>query len=418
MDELILENFRCFHGSHKVPIKPLTLLVGENSTGKTSFLAAIRIAHQLASGKPVDFNSEPFNLGAYEQIASSSVGKTGQSDNFSVGCSLSRNGSELMRCIGLFSQSDSQPELDKITVEYNIAKIEALRTSGNNVDCNITNKQTNKVVKKTFSDSTSRHSISLGILIRSEFLYDKAIKQLLHGFYAFFPPPRADSNEPWAMAPVRSKPERTYNPVMDIPDAQGTHVPMRLAIIAAKPDKWDSLHTALSRFGKASGLFKTISPRRKGSSSSDPFQIMVELPGGKRNLIDVGYGVSQVLPFLVECMTRETGIFLLQQPEVHLHPRAQAEFGSFIGELAAQGKKEFILETHSDHLIDRVRMDIRDKKNRLKPEDVQILYFERKTNSPWIDIRQIYIDESGELVNVPDSYRSFFLKEQERFLGI
>ena len=47
MDTLILEDFRCFSGRHEVPIRPLTLLVGENSTGKTSFLAAVRAAHDL-----------------------------------------------------------------------------------------------------------------------------------------------------------------------------------------------------------------------------------------------------------------------------------------------------------------------------------------------------------------------------------
>ena len=44
MDTLILEDFRCFAGRHEVPIRPLTLLVGENSTGKTSFLAGVRAA--------------------------------------------------------------------------------------------------------------------------------------------------------------------------------------------------------------------------------------------------------------------------------------------------------------------------------------------------------------------------------------
>ena len=66
MDTLILEDFRCFAGRNEVPIRPLTLLVGENSTGKTSFLAAVRAAHDRTVP---DFNEPPFHLGSYDQIA-------------------------------------------------------------------------------------------------------------------------------------------------------------------------------------------------------------------------------------------------------------------------------------------------------------------------------------------------------------
>ena len=69
-------------------------------------------------------------------------------------------------------------------------------------------------------------------------------------------------------------------------------------------------------------------------------------------------------------------MFLLQQPEVHLHPRAQAALGSLFCNLAASGK-QIIVETHSDYVLDRVYMDIRDSKTDLEADDVSILYFER-----------------------------------------
>ena len=68
-------------------------------------------------------------------------------------------------------------------------------------------------------------------------------------------------------------------------------------------------------------------------------------------------------------------MFLLQQPEVHLHPTAQAALGSLFCEIAGRDR-QIIVETHSDYIIDRVRMDVRDKKTNLKPEDVSILFFE------------------------------------------
>ena len=62
-------------------------------------------------------------------------------------------------------------------------------------------------------------------------------------------------------------------------------------------------------------------------------------------------------------------MFLLQQPEVHLHPSAQAALGSLFCQVAAAGK-QLIVETHSDHVIDRIRMDVRDGTSALKHEDV------------------------------------------------
>lgn len=107
-------------------------------------------------------------------------------------------------------------------------------------------------------------------------------------------------------------------------------------------------------------------------------------------------------------------MFLLQQPEVHLHPRAQAELATLIGHLVKVDQKRFIVETHSDYLIDRVRMDVRDKKA-LNPEDVSILYFERGKSG--VEIHSMGIDKGGNLQNVPPGYRKFFLDEERRFLG-
>jgi predicted ATPase len=153
-----------------------------------------------------------------------------------------------------------------------------------------------------------------------------------------------------------------------------------------------------------------------GSSESDPFQIRLHIGGTTVNLIDVGYGVSQVLPIVVDSLrSKQGGTFLLQQPEVHLHPKAQAELGSFLGILAKQQDKRFVIETHSDYLVDRIRMDIRDKKNGLRPEDVSLLYFERRNGEA--QIHRLELDEQGNIVNAPPGYRSFFLEEERRFLG-
>src|SRR5436309_11184068 len=71
MDRIFFENIRCFATRQEVPLAPLTVLTGENSSGKTTVLALIRLAWDLAGAPKIpDFNEEPFLLGAHEQIVS------------------------------------------------------------------------------------------------------------------------------------------------------------------------------------------------------------------------------------------------------------------------------------------------------------------------------------------------------------
>lgn len=349
IDSLLLENFRCFAGVHDVPLRPLTILVGENSSGKSSFLAATRLAWDcgatLGRGRAPDFNEEPFQLGAYRQIATAN-GKT-SSPRFSLGLGI--DGSRMRVS---FEEAAAQPNL----VQENAPADGSFRS---------------------FSDSSR--------------------------------------SRPMAFAPIRIRPKRTYDPVQDLPDPSGIHVPMILARIqATDAASWERIAQMLRRFGQASGLLQDLEVRRLGKDD-DPFQVEVQIHGKSFNLMDVGYGVSQILPILVECARApREAIFLLQQPEVHLHPRAQAELGSFFATLAGELDQQFLIETHSDHLVDRLRLEIRN--GRLTPQQLGILYFERDGNGA--RIHPMSVDDQGNLLGSPAGYRQFFFDEERRLFGL
>lgn len=225
------------------------------------------------------------------------------------------------------------------------------------------------------------------------------------------------SRRTFASAPVRTEPLRTYTPSEVTASSQGSHVPLEMAQRKTlEPDDWERAHTQLTQFGRRSGLFEDIDIRLLGKRDGDPFQIMVRFNGPQVNLVDVGYGVSQALPIVYQLQNaREYDAFLLQQPEVHLHPRAQAELGSLLARLSRQKQTAlYVVETHSDYIIDRVRIAVAE--GRLDHKRVTIVYFERREHE--VVPVNIYLNDQGELVDPPFGFRSFFLEEHSKLLGL
>ena len=85
MDEIRLKNFRCFREEQRARLAPLTLLVGENSTGKTSFLAMIRALWDVAHRRTPSFKELPYDLGSFDEIAHYRKGKPGRTKSFEAG---------------------------------------------------------------------------------------------------------------------------------------------------------------------------------------------------------------------------------------------------------------------------------------------------------------------------------------------
>ena len=429
MNALTLHNFRCFGDPGTVPLRPLTLLIGENSTGKTSFLAAVRLASEISNSRwRINFNEAPFKLGSFNEIAHYKGGRAGRAQTFEITVeSLVRlNGrGRSMEHGAVFRRSGSHPVIAGQSIrfgEYQM-KVDLLPSAEHPVlECLVGDSTETIPLENILFRPTTETVVNWDFLFymlsdepqmqtkknpTREIMRSlrRANQQVMH------------HDRPICIAPVRTTPQRTYDPVSDTPVPEGAHIPMVLAkLFFQNKDEWKSLKEMLDRFGKESGLFSGVHIKALGRYESDPFQIRVRIKGPQANLVDVGYGVSQALPILVEALRSRSGsVHLMQQPEVHMHPRSQAALGSFLAGLAASQNKQFIVETHSDYLVDRVRMDIRDGRS-IKPDDVVLLYFERQGSE--IAIHPITIDKAGDLVGEPDTYRDFFLTEERRFLGL
>ena len=438
MDSVTLENFRCFGEEQTVRLAPLTLLVGENSTGKTSFLALIRALWDMAyDSRTPDFREEPWDLGSYREIAHHRGANGGRSDRFDVGFaqgsadgmtttysfSLAKDGSvpvQVGRRISRGSHwiSESLPPIATYSLRVGTDAGEwrpAIDDPELRSDGSVT-----PPAWVLYSLTLFRRAVGIPGMIpigdsrqikpqETEALLGLAMEAL-----------RAPGLRPFASAPVRSKPLRTYDPSRINFDPEGNYVPMYLAeAFSRDPGTWGFLKARLEKFGAAAGLFDEIDVKPfKGHGSA--FQVRVKKHGENslgtwRNLVDVGYGVSQALPIITELWrSNSPGTFLLQQPEVHLHPMAQAELGTQFCRAAGTDNpgRQLIVETHSDHLINRVRMDVRDGVTDLRPEDVMVLYFERRDFD--VKIHEITFDELGNLNGAPPSYGRFFMEEARR----
>jgi predicted ATPase len=104
---------------------------------------------------------------------------------------------------------------------------------------------------------------------------------------------------------------------------------------------------------------------------------------------------------------------LLQQPEVHLHPRAQAALGSLFPKLVTGEGKQFIIETHSDYLIDRIRQEV--AKGSIESGNVLILFFDKPRQ--YTKVHRLLLDKQGNIQGAPRSYRKFFLTEEHNLLS-
>ena len=439
--EIRLRDFRCFGEPQTARLAPLTLLVGENSTGKTSFLAAVRAICDIAfRQREPDFREPPFDLGSFPEVVHGRGGKGKSAEAFEVGVKGLGAESQLLECRAKFRSgmaaapflSEGQIAGDSLWLRWWATGDDSFgfeRGLGDeswgigNLHGAGSHEWTlakHSAHLLTEEDRLSTEKSEAGSYDRRK-VHERELRfrALVSRFENFFP----TGSRPFASAPIHALPRRTYDSVRLDDDPFGGDIPSRLASLAIRGNsEWTALKQNLDAFGCASGLFDDFSVKLLTDTEGGPFQLQVRKfgkrgrKGPKRNLVDVGFGVSQVLPVLA-ALFRADGppMFLLQQPELHLHPSAQAALGSLFCRTAEAGR-QLIVETHGDYIIDRVRMDIRDRQTALNLDDVSVLFFERTDLD--VRIHSLRFDEQGNVLGAPDGYGQFFMDEAQRSVGL
>lgn len=119
--------------------------------------------------------------------------------------------------------------------------------------------------------------------------------------------------------------------------------------------------------------------------------------------INVGFGITYVLPVIVTLVAAKPGdIILIENPEAHIHPRGQRVLGELIASVGSGGV-QVIVETHSDHVLNGIRVSV--KKGKLAAEKAGIYYFYKNMNESYEhQVQKIVLDKNGRLDEWPNGF--------------
>ncbi len=261
MDRITVKDYRCFHGEQTARLASLTLLVGENSTGKTSFLAMIRALWEVAYRHTVpDFKEDPYDLGSFDEIAHHQGGRGSRADSFQAGFRR-RLGSSQDRSFSFdvtFGKVGTAPVPIKRCLASDDLSVDATQ-HGDAVEVAFAtaNGSWQRRARVDFGprdDATLFPLLSLRLLTLHLDMDDPQsqppdpiavqgmpeIQQLVGDAELRSRPPL------FASAPVRSKPRRTYDPARPAHDPEGDYVPMYLANVYLQNKRaWGKLKSRL-----------------------------------------------------------------------------------------------------------------------------------------------------------------------------
>jgi hypothetical protein len=440
---LFLDNFRGFSNS-LVPIKDVNFLVGENSTGKTSLLTMLRILSNPPSymGFTSAGGEEVPAFGHFNEMVSA---HSPDRSYFRIGLIGDSRGTKREKSAGggillTYTELAGLPKLSQFTSiavgrEISI-RFEAGKTYYKNTPAALglpPNKLSERLQAWALLHASATNSEWAELKgMPEQFKADQIPIFMLLGMVSTqnnkkasaYPMLFPDTGPQviW-IAPIRSKPKRTYDEPNTPFSPEGSHTPYLIRRILNSKKDAAGFKRFMEDVGRSSGLFQKIEIKHFGDATdTSPFEVDAYVDGKALSVAWLGYGVSQSLPILVEVIDRpKHSLFAIQQPEVHLHPRAQASLGDVFFEMSVRDKKTFLVETHSDFTIDRFRMNYRKKKGRLTKKSEaptsQVLFFERHEHHN--TVTPISIGPRGELPSdQPDGYRHFFIKEEMDLLGL
>lgn len=434
LTELRIKNFKAWQDTGSVRLAPLTVIFGANSAGKSSLghlLLALKQTVLSADRKRalhLGDESSLIDLGTFAECLHNH--DLEQPLKFRLGWNLPVKlevkdpitqtrfiGNELSLTVTMESDTREQPVVQELQYSLKEAKNQVLRVA---YIRDVKNKlelvsEEYKFIRLTgrawpLDDPDKFYRISDQSRARfqnADFLSDFALQT------------EAALNRIHYLGPLRDHPKRIYSWSGETPDSVGQRGEFAIAAILAASAQQRKLSRGfgkrqyffdefIARWLKDLGIIEsfTVKPVAEGRKE---FEVLVKThsSASEVKITDVGFGVSQILPALVQafyCPPHST--VWMEQPEIHLHPQVQAELADVLisaTQARENGKErnvQMIVESHSEHFLNRLQRRIAE--GVVKSEDVAV-YFCRRTGAA-TKLEPLRLNEFGEIENWPENF--------------
>ena len=425
LTSLRIRNLKALEDTEELAIKPLTLLIGPNSAGKSTVLQALLMMKQTVDSRdlrnPLSINGPWVEMGSFRDLI------RGRNIDNTLGIDLT------------FAAPDFTESLMEVLIPSAISFSSEIdsRASGRRLITSANFKETRdgRISSQRFvfeykwdeSDYARGPEPHGSVVLREDekaYLCRASVPakegqagSLDHHvwsrpeakFYSLIPEELGDSNTVWPRAimqsfsydfersfsafsylgPLRARPKRVYSVTGETPQDVG-HTGEKFAdvLLSAGSRRLESkLSEWLSKF-EVAAEFKL----RQMEQSFFFVELRNPLSGVTVNLADSGFGSSQVIPIIVEgFFAQEGALMLFEQPEIHLHPRAQGVLGDLLVDIASEGRR-LIVETHSEHMLGRIQSNIAE--GNITKEDVGVYYFQ--PNVTGTRVHELVLDGNGQ----------------------
>jgi hypothetical protein len=208
------------------------------------------------------------------------------------------------------------------------------------------------------------------------------------------------------LGPLRSHPSRFYAPKVDQSESVGKQGEFVAKFIFESAGVGESINEWFSFFEVPYELTAT----NLGNDVTGPvinLQLKDKRTGVTVGPADVGFGIGQMLPIIVEGVVRDDSVICIEQPEIHLHPRLQAHLANFF--VSTCDKNQWIVETHSEALMLRLQSMI--SRGQVDPEDIAVLYVEPTATGG--EVIRIRLDKDGDFIDAwPEGFFEERIKEK------
>ena len=411
LDEIRFKNYKAFKREQKLIIKPITILIGKNSSGKS---AVARLPLLLgrsmsnSSNSPIELQFDGLEFGgSFKDLVhnridhgniSFSLFFEDEGNKSEVGITVQNIADSPLQFISnYFIKSDEfNISLNILIDDYSDSRISSQTYDvKGNIEGKFKVRFKGLLIEDIFNEQ--------GDLIKPPFELDTFNLKVKEVFSVLD-----------YIGPFRTQPERDYIFKGSIPKTTGYGGELAPHILGIDSYLNKDLIVKVGDWYKENLGGWQLEIENVGTK----FQIVLvspDNPSVKVNLRDVGHGMSQVLPLIVRSAIGELGmegLMIIEQPELHLHPAAHGGLAELIVSAITEEDSNWIIETHSELFILRIRRLIAEGK--IAPSDV-IIYLIEDEERPGSTLKEITIDEEGEVSDWP---KGVFSEDYEEMVAI